>query len=156
MQLTRASAESNAVFGPRTCGSDGFPPGSFGYHADFDGDGYVDRLRMTLEKTTEAPFGRAWLSRGRAGGLGREEAWIKFVQKVVHHDIELSRELKRHVLLTEQWNPYGFGVVYMICPAGHVVAPQAPSGKQASGLELQWRPSRRSNTPPHAALRLSG
>jgi len=125
IQLRRVSADSTAAFGLRTCGGGGFSPGSFGYHADFDGDGYVDRVRMSLEQTNEAPFGRAWLSLGGPGGLRQEKEWVTFVQKVVHHDIELSHELKRHVLHTEQWEPYGVGAVYMICPPGRSVATHA-------------------------------
>ena len=134
IQLSRASADSTAPFGLRTCTGGGFSPGTFGYHADFDGDGYVDRVQMTLEQTNEAPFGRAWLSLGGPGGLGHEKAWIKFVQKVVHHDIELSHELKRHVLHTEQWEPYGVGAVYMICPPGRSVATHAGVTNQPGNM----------------------
>lgn len=133
IQLRRISADSTVAFGSRTCNGGGFSPGSFGYHADFDGDGYVDRVRMSLEQTGEAPFGQAWLSLGGPGGLGHEKAWIKFVQEVVHHDIELSHELKRHVLHTEQWEPYGIGAVYMICPPGRSVARHAV-GMNKTGL----------------------
>jgi hypothetical protein len=121
MHLTRSSNGSTDVFGTRFCNEARLPPfasGQFGYYADFDGDGYADRVRISLSIAAGAPHGQAWLALGARGGPADERPWFNFAAKVVHHMIEFLPAHGRHALLTEMWEPDGAATVYLACPAG--------------------------------------
>jgi len=153
VQLVRPGKDAGP-FATRLC--DEPPPrnGQFGYHADFDGDGYVDRMRVSLTAAPEAPHGQTWLSLGARGGLGDERAWFALAHPVYHHLVNYVPQHGRYVLITEVWQAVVAGdgddvhasvhaSVYMVCPRGvdgtTRFSPKAP----ALGHKLHCVPSSR-------------
>lgn len=137
VELVRPSKDAGP-FSSRTCDSTarpvgeawsahgGWPAEQYGYYADFDGDGFVDRLRMAPKSVAaEAKYGQMWLTRGSASGLGREQPWATFARPYVHHQIEYAPALRRWMLYTECIGcSQPWPAVYAVCPENERRWPQ--------------------------------
>jgi hypothetical protein len=139
VQLTRATKET-PTFQMRMCRARDMQwsnPQNFGYYGDFNGDGLMDHVGVSLVRAPKAPYGRTWLSLGKPLGMGPERPWFSFSRQFEHHMLEFCPHARRHVLLTEMMDSYGHNAqVHMMCPSmtASTSITQTRAGPQADGV----------------------